>query len=107
MSQRDDAPASFRQIMAGCALLGWSLEKLAGRAGIDPRQTEALIASGIAGIGSPVRLADESIRQMTSCLIQAGVTFSGTAAAPGVQLVAPGPVDEGLRPEDLNAQNDG
>lgn len=102
----DNAAPTFRQIMAARALLGWSHRALADQAGIDAAQLAAL-EEAAAGVGSTSSLSAESISSMTTALRRAGVVFSGTAVTPGVSLTASAAADEGLRPDELNAQNDG
>lgn len=106
----DSAAPTFRQIMAARALLGWSHRALADQAGIDAAQLAAQLAAleeTAVGAGSTSSLSAESISSMTTALRRAGIVFSGTAVTPGVSLTASAAADEGLRPDELNAQNDG
>jgi hypothetical protein len=88
---------SLRQIEAARVLLGWSPAQLAAAAGLEADGLASL--SGSSSIAPIVRVVLEN----------AGIQFLGEdGGGPGVRLRhAPGPRDEGLRPDQLNSENDG
>ncbi len=87
-----------RQIKAARALIGWRRQQLAELAGMSADAVK--VVESELGDGEALAEARERLRQ---ALVAAGVEFLN-GGAPGVRLL---PRDEGLRPEDLNASNDG
>ena len=87
-----------RQIKAGRALLGWKRKDLATRAGLAEAEVRAAEADEV----PPDPLASTRSR-LADTLADAGIAFTNGGAL-GVMLR---PRSEGLRPEDLNASNDG
>lgn len=86
------------QVWAARVLAGLSREDAAERAGISLDALADIEARG----GSPISPDEAVTMRLISALGAAGVEFDD---GPGVRLR--GAADEGLRPEDLNAENDG
>ncbi len=89
------------QCRAGRALLGWSNEDLALASGID-RDT---IADFESGAQIPHRSALEALGRA----LGAGglILIEEDVEGIGVRLRRRGPRDEGMRPDQLNSENDG
>lgn len=87
-----------RQIKAARALVGWRRKDLAERAGMSAATVK--VVESEADDGESLADTRERLRHTLSA---AGIEFLN-GGAPGVRLV---PKDEGIRPEDLNASNDG
>lgn len=87
-----------RQLKAARALVGWRRRELAELAGMSAATVK--VVESEFGDGEALAEARERLRQV---LAAAGIEFLN-GGAPGVRLL---PKDEGLRPEDLNASNDG
>lgn len=86
-----------RQIKAARALLGWSREDLAERAGVSA-PTVKVVEKDDAQLGALAETRGRLCQVLGAC----GVTFTNGGAI-GVQLQ---PQDEGLQAADLNASND-
>lgn len=89
---------SGRQIKAGRVLLGWSRKELADMSGVSEATVKVVekdtsLLEALAGTRA----------RMCQALAAAGIGFTNGGSI-GVYLQ---PRDEGLRPEDLNASNDG
>lgn len=89
------------QIRMARAALEWDVPTLAGKAGLTPEAVAAL-ERGLSAEPS----AREAVRY---ALEQAGLAFipEDETGGPGLRLRRSGFRDEGLRPEQLNAENDG
>ncbi|PSC03955.1 DNA-binding protein [Alsobacter soli] len=88
------------QVWAARVLAGLTREDAAERAGIS---LEAL--TDIEGRGGAPLSADEAVTmRLVAALNEAGVDFD---EGPGIRLRAAAGRDEGIRTEDLNAENDG
>lgn len=92
-----DDTASGRQIKAARAILGWTRNTLAARAGVSPATVKVVETDAD---GLPALAATRA--QFVRVLEGAGIVFT-TGSAPGVQFV---PSEEGLRADELNASND-
>ncbi len=92
------APAQCR---AGRALIGWTVDALATETGL-PRGRLAGFEDG------KVVLPREHLDLMRHTFEMAGIEFIGDAAGEGlgVKLRRPPIVQNGIRPQDLNAAND-
>ena len=87
-----------RQIAAARALLGWSLAELAERAGLGEAELQSVE-------GTAAR--DARTESIVAALKAGGVIFlDGHGEGPGVRL-GRSFTAEGLRPEELDASNDG
>ena len=92
---------SVRQVKAARALLDWSQERLAAASGVSIPTVRRLEA-----MDGELRGRAETAERLRAALEAAGVEFTN-GDAPGVRLRRLGPPDESLRPDQLNAQNDG
>ncbi|MDQ0504536.1 helix-turn-helix domain-containing protein [Xanthobacter agilis] len=92
-----DNTVSGRQIKAARAILGWTREVLAARAGVTAA-TVKIVETDDTGLSAlaPTR------NQLVDVLEGERIVFLASPA-PGVQLV---PAEDGLRPDELNASND-
>jgi transcriptional regulator with XRE-family HTH domain len=90
------------QIWAARVLAGLSREDAAERAGISLEALAEIEAQGGASLSPDAAAA----RRLVQALGAAGVEFLAEDG-PGVRLRAIGQRDEGMRPENLNAENDG
>jgi transcriptional regulator with XRE-family HTH domain len=91
------------QCRAARALLQWSQDDLARKAGVN-----AVTVRHFENEKSSLQRA--SISVMRQALTKAGVVFidEGHRVGPGVGMQkAPFPADEGLRPQELTSENDG
>jgi DNA-binding XRE family transcriptional regulator len=89
------------QIRMARAALEWDVAMLAAKAGL----TQEAVLGLERGLTS-----DPSVRDAVRyTLEQAGLSFIGEdeSGGSGIRLRRTGPPDEGLRPEQLNAENDG
>ncbi|MGX1306037.1 transcriptional regulator with XRE-family HTH domain [Amorphus suaedae] len=90
------------QIRMARAALGWAPEELAGRIGLQAGEIERLEQ----GVDADPDTAD----RLRMAFEAEGVVFldADDSGGPGVRAAdAPLPACEGIRPEDLNASNDG
>lgn len=87
------------QSRAARALLDWSQDQFAQAARLDPKA----LAAFEAGTGA---LSGADQARARRALQGAGVELTDGSGA-GVRLNGPAGADQGLRPEELNAQNDG
>ena len=97
---------SVRQVKAARALLGWSQGDLAHASGISETTIKRLEA-----IEGTLGGRSETVEKVRDALQRAGVAFffeneASHQGGPGVRL-KPSRADEGLRPEQLNSENDG
>jgi transcriptional regulator with XRE-family HTH domain len=88
------------QIRAARAMIGLSVEELAAESGLSINEIETIERGGTAGA--------ERLRQ---CLENRGIVFlaageDDAGVGPGIRL-RHASSDEGMRPENLNADNDG
>jgi len=89
------------QIRAARAMLRWSPDQLASRSKLPIeaiRQVEDVDGE------APLANADENA--LRSAFQAAGIEFTNRGGL-GLRLKAQGPADEGLRPDELTAENDG
>ena len=89
------------QIRAARAMLRWSPGELARRSKLS---VEVIRRAERADAEAPLTVSDENA--VRSAFRAAGVEFT-TAGGPGVRLRIDAPPDEGLRPQELTAENDG
>lgn len=89
------------QLAAARSLAGLALDDLAERAGIDPGMLAALERAG----ALPLHDGAPGLTAARRSLEAAGVRLLEEPVR-GVLLKPSGPVDEGLRPESLSAEND-
>ena len=81
------------------AALGWSVRALAQAADVSP-ETVARLEQGDF-------LKERTVLAMRMALEAAGIQFiEPNGGGPGVRLRRQGPVDEGLRPDQLTSEND-
>ncbi|MFG1344306.1 transcriptional regulator [Xanthobacter autotrophicus DSM 431] len=86
-----------RQIKAARALVAWTRDELAEKAGVTAQTVKVVEKDDV------VLEALASTRALLCRVLEtAGITFLNGGSV-GVQVV---PREEGLRPEDLNASND-
>lgn len=90
-----DGSVTAAELRAGRALLGWTREQLAERSAVDIAE--------IARLEDGPVTEGEAVAALVQALGEAGVEFGG----PGVEGVSRRPAAEALRPEELNAGNDG
>lgn len=93
------------QIRAARALLGLTIDELSAQSGIAPDIIRSIEASD-------GRYADQAhVLTLKQALEARGVTFFADGDCPpggeGVRLTARHDQDDGIRPENLNATNDG
>lgn len=90
---------SSAQCRAARALIDWTQAKLAEAAD-----------TGVAAVVDFERGTGQArpalLRQLRQALETGGVEFTD-GDRPGVSLKRPGPADEGMRPDQLNSENDG
>ncbi len=94
-------PLAPAQCRAGRALIGWSVDALATETGLP--------AGNLAGFeDGKIVLPREQLDLMRNTFELAGIEFIGDAAGEGigVKLRRPAVVQNGIRPQDLNAAND-
>ncbi|QRG05392.1 helix-turn-helix domain-containing protein [Xanthobacter dioxanivorans] len=87
-----------RQIKAARVLLGWTRADLADRAGVTAETVKVVEKDEVT-----LEALASTRSRLCRTLEAGGVTFLNGGST-GVQVQ---PKDEGLRPEDLNASNDG
>tara|TARA_R110002020_G_scaffold36894_39_gene111050 strand:+ start:1180 stop:1464 length:285 start_codon:yes stop_codon:yes gene_type:complete len=90
------------QIRMARAALGWGREELAGRAGLQPGDIDRIEAGSEP---DPAVFA-----RLRTALEAEGIVFLDADATgkPGIRAAGVAPATcEGIRPEDLNASNDG
>lgn len=89
-------------LRAGRALLRWSQADLAERSGVSVPTIKRLEAMNGELTGHAA-----TIRALEAALSDAGVEFiHRNGGGAGVRLAKPSRIEEGKRPEDLNASND-
>jgi hypothetical protein len=88
------------QIRAARAMLRWSPADLSRRSKLS---LDAIRRAESADGEAPIKTTDESA--LRSAFREARVEFT-TTGGPGVRLQSDAPPDEGLRPEELTAEND-
>ncbi len=101
-----DQKVSVKQIKAARALLGWSQADLAAASGVSEPTIKRLEA-GDGALGGRLETGDK----LQVALQLAGIVFfseneMSAAGGPGIRL-KPTRTDEGLRPDQLNSENDG
>ena len=89
------------QIRAARAMLKWSPGELARRSRLS---LDAIRRAENADGEAPITIADENA--LKSAFQTAGVEFTN-AGGPGVRLKTDVTPDQGLRPQELTAENDG
>lgn len=89
------------QLQAARVLAGLSVAELSARASLTPLDLERLEAVG----ANDLPESDRAATAVQAALGQAGIRFTDQGGR-GVLLLPSGPVDEGMRPEALNAEND-
>ena len=89
------------QIRAARAMLRWNPGELARRSKLSLDLIRR--AENVDG-EAPIKTADEAA--VKSAFQAAGVEFT-TAGGPGIRLKIHVPPDEGMRPQELTAENDG
>lgn len=99
MHERPITPAQLR---AGRGLLGLSQAKLAEQAGLPVEVISGAEAERETGTSA------DTMAALQAALEKHGVTFLAADAGegPGVRLRRTGPLDEGLRPDQLTSDND-
>jgi transcriptional regulator with XRE-family HTH domain len=81
------------------AALGWSVRELAEAADISPDTVTRLERGDV--------LKERTVLALRTALETAGIQFiEPNGGGPGVRLKRLGPIDEGLRPEQLTSEND-
>jgi hypothetical protein len=89
------------QLQAARVLAGLGVAELSAHASLTPLDLERLEAKGADLLPD----ADKAVAAVKAALAAAGIHFIDEGG-PGVQLRLPTAVDEGMRPEALNAEND-
>ena len=89
------------QIRAARAMLGWNPGELARRSKLS---LEAIQRAETADGEAPITIADENALRLA--FRDARIEFTD-AGGPGLRLKSNSPPDEGLRPQELTAENDG
>jgi hypothetical protein len=97
-----ERPVTPAQLRAGRGLLGLSQAGLAERADLPVEAITGAEADGEAGSSGA------TVAVLQAALERQGVTFLAANAGegPGVRLRRAGPLDEGLRPDQLTSDND-
>lgn len=90
-----------RQLQAARALAGLAVSDLSARASLTPLDLERLEGLGEAALPE----GDKAVTALLAELGRSGIAFLDEGGR-GVMLQMPGAVDEGMRPEALNAEND-
>jgi transcriptional regulator with XRE-family HTH domain len=90
------------QLKAARALIDMGQSELADRAKVNVNTVRNMEASG----AGPIAGREQNVQAVQSVLERAGVEFLN-GNKPGVRLKAQGPVDEGIRPNQLTSENDG
>jgi DNA-binding XRE family transcriptional regulator len=93
------------QIRMARAALSWDVATLADKAGLAP---ETVTKLETACRGEPVAEMESEIAALRYAFEQAGLLIvpADAAAGPGIRLRRTGLRDEGLRPQELTAEND-
>ena len=89
------------QIRAARAMLRWNPTELARRSKLS---TETIRRAENVDGEAPITIADE--HALKSAFLEARVEFTN-AGGPGLRVKANAALDEGLRPDELTAENDG
>jgi DNA-binding XRE family transcriptional regulator len=94
------------QIRMARAALSWDVSTLAEKAGLAPETVTKLEAGCM---GEPGAETESETAALRYAFEQAGLMIIATDAGggPGIRLRRAGRRDEGLRPEQLTAENDG
>ncbi|MYZ48825.1 transcriptional regulator [Propylenella binzhouense] len=92
---------SARQMKAARALLGWSEDDLAARAGLKRDDLAGMEEEDLAFVAPP-----DAAEAVVQAFAAAGIEFLNAGGEVGVRL-CPAPEVNGLRPSELNAANDG
>ncbi len=89
------------QIRAARAMVRWSQDQLASSSKLP---IEVIRVAESADGAPPITAAEE--KALRAAFQGAGIEFTN-AGGPGVKLKVQAPLDEGLRPQELTAENDG
>lgn len=93
---------TVRQIKAARALLDWSQAELARRSGISEPSVKRIEA-----VDGRIATRTRTAEAICAALAAAGIEFIRDDRGTGVRVRQRESVDEGLRPEQLDASNDG